>query len=89
MASTAKTSKERAKTYRERMRAKGYRLIQMWVPDTRTEEFKRQAHLDSIAIRNSPTEAEDQAFVDAISEWNDPASEAWWQPADENWWKKD
>jgi DNA-binding LacI/PurR family transcriptional regulator len=77
MSATAKTNRERAKAYRERMRAKGMRLVQMWVIDTRTEEFKRQAQADSLAIRNSPTEAEDQAFVDFNSEWNDPDSETW------------
>ncbi|MGQ0677215.1 MAG: antitoxin MazE family protein [Rhodospirillales bacterium] len=59
----------RVRAYRKRMRAKGMRLVQMWLPDTSTPEFKRKAHLDSLAIANSPQEAEDQAFVDSISIW--------------------
>ena len=54
------------------MRKRGFRLVQMWLPDTRTPEFAEQAHKDSLAIANSPTEAEDQAFVDSISWWNSP-----------------
>lgn len=42
----------------------------MWLPDTRTKEFAEQAHKDSVAIANSETEAEDQAFVDSVSWWN-------------------
>ena len=45
------------------------RLIQMWVPDTRSRAFKRRAHLDSLAIANSQADNDDQAFVDAISIW--------------------
>lgn len=35
----AKSSREKVRAYRERMRAKGLRLVQMWIPDTRTPEF--------------------------------------------------
>jgi hypothetical protein len=61
-------SREKARAYRERMRAKGLRPVQLWVPDTRTPEFAAEARRQSLAIANSPTEAEDQAFIDAISE---------------------
>ena len=67
-ASKRKSSRDRVKAHREKMRAKGYRLVQFWVPDTRTAEFKREMHRQSLAIANSPSEAEDQAFIDAISE---------------------
>jgi hypothetical protein len=41
------------------------------VPDTRSKAFAEQAHRESLAIANSPSEAEDQAFIDSISVWND------------------
>ena len=53
------------------MRAKGLRLVQYWLPDVTTPEFKAEAHRQSLAIAQSPHEAEDQAFVDSISEWTD------------------
>jgi hypothetical protein len=46
------------------------RLIQMWVPDVRGKAFRRQAHLDSLAIAKSPHVKADQDFVDAISAWD-------------------
>jgi hypothetical protein len=66
-----KSSRDKVRAYRARMRAQGFRQIQIWVPDTRTPEFKREAHRQSLMIARSEHEAEDQAFVDSISEWND------------------
>ena len=77
MASTAKSSKERVREHRARLRAQGLRPIQIWVPDTRTEEFRKEAHRQSLLVANSPHEAEDQAFIDSLQEWNDPDSETW------------
>jgi hypothetical protein len=83
-----KSSRERVRAYRKRMRAKGLRLVQMWLPDTRTPEFAAQAHRTSLAIANSPTEAEDQNFVDAISWWNsDEARKLEHAEGDAIWWR--
>lgn len=46
--------------------------MQRWVPDVDSEEFKREAHRVSLEIANSPTEKEDQDFIDSISWLNDP-----------------
>jgi hypothetical protein len=68
--SSRPTSREKVRAYRARMRRRGMRLIQMWVPDTGARAFRRQAHLDSLAVAGSRHEDEDQAFVDAISAWD-------------------
>ena len=68
---TRRTSRDKVRAHRARMKKKGMRLLQMWVPDTRSKRFRRQAHLDSLAIANSSHEADEQAFVDAISIWPD------------------
>jgi len=67
--SRPKSSRDKVRAHRERMRARGFRLVQMWLPDTRTSKFAAQAHRASLAIANSPTEREDQQFVDAVSWW--------------------
>jgi hypothetical protein len=41
--------------------------VQIWVPDVRAPEFLAEAHRQSIAIASSEAEADDQAFVEAIS----------------------
>ena len=61
-------SREKARAYRERMRAKGLRPVQLWLPDTRTPEFAAEAHRQSRLVAESPGEADDQAFIDAASE---------------------
>jgi len=50
------------------MRAKGMKLVQYWVPDVSSPSFKAEARRQSLLVAASPHEAEDQAFVDAISE---------------------
>ena len=65
---TATPSRDKVRNHRARMRAKGMKLVQYWVPDVSSPEFKAQAHRDSLLIANSPHEADDQAFIDSISE---------------------
>ena len=43
----------------------------MWIPDVRSPAFAAEAHRQSLAVARSPQEADDQAFVDAISDWNE------------------
>lgn len=66
-----KSSREKVRAHRQRLRKQGLRPIQIWVPDVRSKAFAREAHRQSLAVARSPHAADDQAFVDAISEWND------------------
>jgi len=61
-------ARDKVRSYRERMRARGLRPIQIWVLDTRTATFRAQAHRQSLAVARSPRAEEDQDFIDAISE---------------------
>lgn len=66
------TTQSRVKAHRQRLRAQGLRPVQIWVPDVRAPEFTAAAHRQSLAIASSEHEAEDQAFVDAISsDWDE------------------
>lgn len=65
--SKPKSSRDKVRAHRKRLRAQGLRPIQMWVPDTRAADIAAEAHRESVAIANSPHAAEDQAFIDAIS----------------------
>jgi len=65
------SSRDKMRSHRARLHAQGLRPIQLWVPDTRTPEFAERAHRDSLAVARSQHAEEDQAFVDAISEWNE------------------
>ena len=50
------------------MRAAGLRPIHIWVPDTRSEAFRAQAHGQSLAVARSADADLDQAFIDAVSD---------------------
>lgn len=67
----SKTSKEKVRAHRERLRRQGLRPIQIWVPDVRSPEFAAEAHRQSLVIADSPHAKEDQDFIDAISDWSD------------------
>lgn len=61
-------TREKVRAHRERMRAQGLRPIQIWVPDVRSPRFGEEAHRQSRAVALSPHEAENQAFIDSVSE---------------------
>ncbi len=66
-----KSSAEKVRAHRERLRAQGLRPIQIWVPDTRSERFAEQAHRQSLAVARSARAREDQDFIDAVSDFDD------------------
>ena len=68
---TAKSvsSRNKVRAHRERLRRRGLRPIQIWVPDVRSRTFAREAHRQSLLVGTAQAEREDQAFVDAVSEW--------------------
>ena len=56
--------------HRARLRQQGLRPIQIWVPDVRSPEFAAEARRQSALVAASPQEADDQAFIDAIRDWD-------------------
>lgn len=66
-----KSSREKVRAYRERLRRQGLRPLQIWVPDVRSPAFRAEAHRQSLLVASSELEADDQAFIDAISDRDD------------------
>jgi hypothetical protein len=60
------SGRERSARYRAKMRAKGYRLKQFWLPDVTSPEFIAQAREDARAIAASKDSAEAQAWLDSL-----------------------
>ncbi len=67
----SKSSRDKVRRYRERLRKQGLRPIQIWVPDVRAPEFEAEARRQWRAVSNSPHAEDDQAFIDAISDFGD------------------
>lgn len=66
-----KSSRVKVSEHRARLRAQGLRPIQIWVPDVRAPSFKAEAHRQSQAVASGVGAAEDQAFIDAVSDWSE------------------
>jgi hypothetical protein len=62
------SSREKVRQHRLRLRAQGLRPIQLWVPDTRSPAFRKEARRQMAALAASAGAADDQAFIDAASQ---------------------
>jgi hypothetical protein len=54
---------ENVRRYRARMRARGFRQIQLWVPDTRSAQFGEACRRQSLLIATDPAE---QVIMDEL-----------------------
>jgi Protein of unknown function (DUF3018) len=63
-------ARDKVRAYRDRLRAQGLRPIQIWVPDVRASAFRSEAHRQSLMVATSSHATDDQAFIDAISDWD-------------------
>jgi hypothetical protein len=63
-----RSSRDKVKAHRERLRRQGLRPIQIWVPDVRSPSFRSEAHRQSLAVAESQHAHEDQEFIDAVSD---------------------
>jgi hypothetical protein len=70
--SSRPTRHENVRRYRERMRASGFRQIQLWVPDTRSPAFAAECRRQSLLIAEDPAE---QAVMDELEALQD--TEGW------------
>ena len=64
----SKSSRDKVRAHRKRLRQQGLRPIQIWVPDMRSPSFAQEAHRQSLEVARSPRAKEDQAFIDAVSD---------------------
>jgi len=66
-----KPSRMKVREHRGRLRRRGLRPIQIWVPDVRAPAFRSEAHRQSLAVAASVHARPDQAFIDAVSDRGD------------------
>lgn len=64
---------ERMKKYRVRQRASGLRLVQLWVPDTRSPVFAAECRRQSALLHGDPAETESLEFIGKVAAWKDDA----------------
>ncbi|HEY4113690.1 MAG TPA: antitoxin MazE-like protein [Rhizomicrobium sp.] len=61
-----KTGRERAAAFRINMRRQGKRLVQHWVADARSPEFRARVNEQLRRLAHTVQEKDDQAFIDSL-----------------------
>jgi hypothetical protein len=67
----AQSERERAETYRGRMRAMGLRAVQVWVPDVRRPGFAKELRRQVALVRGKAEEEEALDFIEAVQDIRD------------------
>lgn len=66
-------ARENVSRYRDKMRAMGFRPIQIWVPDTRSPKFAEECRRQSLLVSNDAAEqailGELDAAMEDIEDW--------------------
>jgi len=66
-------AKERMRGYRARQQAAGLRLVQLWVPDTRSPRFAAECRRQARLLKNDPVERDALKFIESAGAWDDRA----------------
>jgi hypothetical protein len=75
MSTTPLSALENVRRYRERMKAQGFRQLNLWVPDTRSPRFAEECRRQSqLAARHDP--------ADDVMDWLEAAASdlEGWEP---------
>jgi hypothetical protein len=59
---------ESVRRYRERMRERGFRQIQLWVPDTRSPAFAAECRRQSLLVASDPADEEVMAELEPLQD---------------------
>jgi hypothetical protein len=64
---------ERMRGYRSRKQAAGLRLVQLWVPDTRSKRFAAECRRQCRLLKGDPAETDALEFISRAGAWDDHA----------------
>lgn len=71
----AESAKRKMSIYRDRLRARGLRPVQVWVADLRDAEVRERLRRDAALVRGHASTAEGDLFVDAaladLTDWRE------------------
>ncbi len=65
---------DKFRRYRETRRARGLRLLRIWVPDPNAPGFRDEASRQAALLRGVPEEHEALDFIEAVADWSDPGA---------------
>lgn len=59
------------KRYRQRLKDRGLRQIQLWVPDTSRAGFDRKLAEQLREVESAPDDADSLEFIEGVADWED------------------
>jgi hypothetical protein len=59
---------ERVRKHRDSLRTAGLRLVQIWIPDTRSESFRQKCEQESLSLTCDPQEVETLAWIAEVAD---------------------
>ena len=66
------TPGQKMRQYRSKMKQKGLRSVQIWIPDTRSPAIAGALRRQSVLASRSPEEQEVMTFLDDVRAWDEP-----------------
>lgn len=64
------SAREAMRSYRARMKERGLRSIQIWIPDTRSQEVADEMRRQSLLVSQDEEESEVLDFLENVSAWD-------------------
>jgi hypothetical protein len=64
-------SPEKFRRYRTRLKARGLRQIQLWVPDTTSPDFQSQIDHQTKLTESTREDQESLDFIEDVADWTD------------------
>ena len=61
----------RVSEHRRRLRDRGLRPVQIWVPDTRRPGFAEECRRQSLSVRGDPLERDTLQFIEDAADWKE------------------
>ena len=69
--SEAQPDSNKFKRYRQRLKDRGLRQIQLWVPDTSRPGFDRMLADQLREVESAPDDNESLDFIEGVADWED------------------
>ena len=63
--------KERVRTHRGRLRAAGFRPVQLWVPDTKAAGFAAECTRQSLIVQQDADDLDDLVLFADLADWGE------------------
>ncbi|GFO57659.1 antitoxin MazE [Geomonas sp. Red276] len=63
--------KQRVQSHRQKLRAAGFKQVQIWVPDPNAPGFAEECRRQSLLVQQDPKNLEDLEAFSSLADWDD------------------